>query len=245
MKKNKIKKILKLRKLTKFSIILCKKSLIKNKWDINKTIKYLRVKENKKKQNIKNLKYGIVYSMVNEDNKLGHLIQLKVKTEEVSYNNILLKLLKKILKISLYYKCKNIKEILKSKYNENISIKNELLDKSIMFKDNIIINKFFIIKSDYIYNYNHYNNKISSLIGYIKINKNKKINKKIIKYISLDIIGNESLSLKKDIKYINKYYNSNNIDPFFLKRINLNIKQFLYYFKNIKIYDYYIINMVS
>ncbi|WGH25333.1 MAG: hypothetical protein NHF87_00980 [Candidatus Shikimatogenerans bostrichidophilus] len=243
MNKKQLKKILELRSFTKFSIIFCKDALKKNNWDIKKAIKYLRKKEDKKLINDNNLNYGIVYSMVNKSKKLGHIIQLIVKSEEVSNNKILFKLLKKILKISIYNNCKDIKQILNSRINKDIIVKNELLDKSIMFKDKIIIKKLINIKADYIYNYNHYNYKLSSLVGYNIKNKNKKINKKIIKYISLDLIGNELLNKENKIYNINKYYNNKNIDTNFLERININLKKYLYYLKNINIYNYNIIRI--
>ncbi|MDH3004547.1 MAG: hypothetical protein NHF90_00050 [Candidatus Shikimatogenerans sp. JK-2022] len=241
MKKKQYEKILKIRKLTNYSLILCKKALIKEQWNIKKAIKYLIKKEGKKKINKDKLKYGLVYSEVNKTQTIGHIIVLKVKSEEVSNNYIILKILKKILKISLLNKCKNINEIYKSRINKDKNIEKVLLDKNIMFKDSIIIYKFLKLKSDYIFNYNHYNYKLSSLIGF-KIKKINKIILKILKYISLDIIGNYLLKEKNLVK-LNNYYNSETIDPTLLKRINLDIKEYLYYIKYIKITDYYITNI--
>ncbi|WGH24598.1 MAG: hypothetical protein NHF92_00945 [Candidatus Shikimatogenerans bostrichidophilus] len=241
MKKKIIKKILKLRKLTNYSIILCKKALIKNNLNIKKTISYLINKENIKYIDLKKLKHGLVYSKLNNSKTLGHIIELKVKYEDVANNKILLELLKKIIDISLINKCKNINDIYNSNFSKNKNIKDILLDKNIMFKDTIRINKFKKIKSDYIFNYNHYNNKISSLIGF-KIKKINKIVKRIIKYISLDIIGNINL-YNKSIDYLNKYYKNINIDPLLLKRIKLNINKYLYYLNYIIIYKYHIINI--
>ncbi|WGH25150.1 MAG: hypothetical protein NHF96_00960 [Candidatus Shikimatogenerans bostrichidophilus] len=243
MKKKILKKILKLRSFTKFSLIYCKNALKRNNWDINKAIEYLREKSNNIKINDNNLKYGLVYSKINKSKNLGHIIQLNVKSEEASNNKILFKLLKKILKISINNNCKNISQILNSKINKDITIKNVLLDKSIMFKDKIIIKNFFSIKADYIYNYNHYNYKLSSLVGYNIKKKNKKINKKIIKYISLDLIGNELLNKENKIYNINKYYNNKRIDKNFLERININLKKYLYYLNNININNYNIIKL--
>ncbi|MDH3004372.1 MAG: hypothetical protein NHG08_00040 [Candidatus Shikimatogenerans sp. JK-2022] len=242
MIKKQLKKILKLRKITKFSIILCKNSLIKNNWNIKKTIKYLRKNEFNNKINIKKYKFNFCYSKINKKCTLGHIIKFKVINEDTIKNKKLLILLKKILYISIKKKCKNIKEL----YNEKIynkKIKNKLLDYSIMLKDKILIKKFKILKSNFIYNYNHFNNKLSSLIGF-KFLKNIKFNnniKRIIKYISLDIISNNK-NKKQNINKYNIYYHSNKIDPFLLERIDLNIKKFLKIFKYIIIYKYYIFN---
>ncbi|WGH24782.1 MAG: hypothetical protein NHF88_00945 [Candidatus Shikimatogenerans bostrichidophilus] len=241
MKKKKINKILKLRKITNYSIILCKEALIKNNFDINKTLKYLIHKEDIKNININKLNNGLVYSKLNKNKTLGHIIELKVKYEDVANNIIIFKILKKIINISIINKCNNINDIYKSKFNKNKNIKDILLENNIKFKDTIKISNFKKLNSDYIFNYNHYNNKISSLIGF-KIKKNNNIIKRIIKYISLDIIGNNKLN-NKNIKFLNKYYNNNNIDPILLKRIGLNINKYLYYFKYIIIYNYYIINI--
>ncbi|MDH3004334.1 MAG: hypothetical protein NHG00_00835 [Candidatus Shikimatogenerans sp. JK-2022] len=241
MTKKEIKKILKIRKLTNFSFFLCKESLKINNWDIKKSINYLRIKEGNKNINLNNLKFGIAYSYLNKSKTLGHIIELKVNNKEVANNKKLLKILKKIIKISILNKCKKINDLYKLKFSKNKDIYTLLLDYSIMFKDSIKINKFKILKTNYIYNYNHYNNQIASLIGYkIKINNFKKL-KKIIKYISLDLISN-FLNKKKEIKKINNYYKSDKIDPLLLKRIGINKVRYLYYLnKYINIYDYYII----
>ncbi|WGH24968.1 MAG: hypothetical protein NHG14_00950 [Candidatus Shikimatogenerans bostrichidophilus] len=237
IRKNKLK-IINLRKLTQFSYLLCRNALIKNNWNINKSIIYLRKLESNKKENNSKLIYKVFYSEVNKEKNLGYIIGLKAKTEEVTKNKILLKFLKKILKLCLNYHYKTINDIY-----ENDLIKNELLDKNIMFNDKIIINKLVCIKSNYVYNYNHFNNKIISLIGF-KIKKNNKLIKRIIKYISLDIISKNSLFKNNyDILKLNYFYKTNkNIDPLLLKRIRINLKKYIYYLKYINISNYYIIN---
>ncbi|WGH28086.1 MAG: hypothetical protein NHG07_01010 [Candidatus Shikimatogenerans bostrichidophilus] len=82
-KKKELQKIIKLRKLTNFSILTCKKALLKNNFNIKNSYYYLLNKENKKyniyiKKNIK-LKNGLIYSSVNKKNNIG--IILKINTE--------------------------------------------------------------------------------------------------------------------------------------------------------------------
>ncbi|WGH25467.1 MAG: hypothetical protein NHG13_00490 [Candidatus Shikimatogenerans bostrichidophilus] len=240
MKKKEINKILKLRKKTKFSILSCKLSLIKKNWNFKKAIKYLR---NKEKKNIldNNLKFGLIKSKINKKKNLGYVIKLSFSNDFLEGSSIIKKILNKLLLISIKKKCKDIKDLLKIKYKKNL-IKDILLDKSIMFKEKIIISDFLQIKEPYIFNYNHYNNKIVSIVGFkINTKNKKKINKLIFKYIALDIITNPLFFKgKKNIKLINKYYNNKKIDKKFLELINISLKKYLYFFKYIVITNYYI-----
>ncbi|WGH25695.1 MAG: hypothetical protein NHF89_00990 [Candidatus Shikimatogenerans bostrichidophilus] len=237
MKNNYIQKIIELRKITKFSIKLCKESLKKTKWNIKKSIKYLKNNELKKKYNEK-LYNGIVYSKINKNKNIGVIIKVKTESDFITKNINFIILLKKIINIS--FNCVNIKEILNTKINNNKSVIEEILENKLMFKENIIIYDFVKIKTDYVNCYNHHNNKFSSIVGikykkkYIKV-KNKII-KNITKNIAIDIIANNNLYKKKNI---NKYYNNKKIDIFFLKRINITLEEYLNIFKKyIYIYDF-------
>ncbi|WGH27087.1 MAG: hypothetical protein NHG12_00975 [Candidatus Shikimatogenerans bostrichidophilus] len=241
---NKLKKIIKLRKLTNFSILICKKSLEKNKFNIKKSFKYLIKKENKKynillKKKIK-LNNGLVYSSINKKKNIGIILKINTESDYIINNNFFKKFLIKINKIIFKKKIKNKNKLLKNK-----NIKNEILKNIIRFKENIIISKFYYFKDDYINYYNHYNYKITSIVSF-KL-KNKIYNKKIIKNISNIIaiyIIIKNLNIK--LKYINKYFLSKKIllDNNFIKKIKLNKNEYLKYFKNnIYINNYKLLNL--
>ncbi|WGH26059.1 MAG: hypothetical protein NHF93_00970 [Candidatus Shikimatogenerans bostrichidophilus] len=204
LEKNKIiKKIIKLRKITKLGILICKKALNKNKFNIKNSIKYLKNKVINSKYNYitkKKLNNGITYSNINNKKNIGIIFKVKTETDFIINNKYFKKFIKKIIKISLKFKIKNKKKLFK-----NNIIKNEILNLNIIFKENIIINDYYYIKNDYINNYNHHNNKLSVIIGINIIDNYKKINKKkiynITKYIIFYIIiNNIKIKKKKKIK---------------------------------------------
>ncbi|WOX79369.1 hypothetical protein [Candidatus Shikimatogenerans bostrichidophilus] len=242
--------ILKLRKLTKFSILLCKKALTINKWDIKKSIEYLRKKfKSKLKNNNYKINNGIVLSKINKKKNIGVIIKINVNSDFIINNINFKNFIKKIIKISFKSNINNIKDLLK-----NSIVKNEILDKNIMFKDTIIISNFYKIKCDYINNYNHHNYKFSSIVG-LKINYKNiyNLNYNFIYYISKNIaiyiiINNLIINNKKFLIKLNKYFFSkeffiNNKKIFY--KFKYNHKKFLYIFKNnikIKYFKYYLIN---
>ncbi|WOX79110.1 hypothetical protein [Candidatus Shikimatogenerans bostrichidophilus] len=248
IKQNKI--ILKLRKLTKFSILLCKEALTINKWDIKKSIEYLR---NKFKSKLKNNNYkinnGIVISKINNEKNIGVIIKINVNSDYIINNIYFKNFIKKIIKISFKSNINNIKDLL-----NNSIVNNEILDKNIMFKEKIIISNFYKINCDYINNYNHHNYKFSSIVGF-KINYKiiSNLNYKFIYYISKNIsiyiiINNLIINNKKYLIKLNKYLFSkdffiNNKKIFY--KFKYNHKKFLYIFKNnikIKYFKYYLVS---
>ncbi|WOX79239.1 hypothetical protein [Candidatus Shikimatogenerans bostrichidophilus] len=247
-KKNSL--ILKLRKFTKFSILLCKKALKKNKWDIKKSIEYLRKKINSKlKNNNYKINNGIVISKINRNKNIGVIIKINVNSDFIINNIYFKNFIKKIIKISFKSNINNIKDLLK-----NSIVKNEILDKNLMFKETIIISNFYKIKCDYINFYNHHNYKFSSIVG-LKINYKNiyNLNYKFINYISKKIsiyiiTNNFIINNKKNLIKLNKYFFSkdffiNNKKIFY--KFNYNHKKFLYIFENnikIKYFKYYLVS---
>ncbi|WGH27602.1 MAG: hypothetical protein NHG11_00870 [Candidatus Shikimatogenerans bostrichidophilus] len=241
--KYEIKKIINLRKKTNFSITLCKKALEKNNLDIEKSIKYLRkLKINNNKKIINN--NGIIYSSINKKKNIGVILKINLISDFVINNNLFKKFVKNIIYIIFKKKIKNKKELLNNKI-----INNKLLDLNIMFKEKIVISNFFLLKSNYVNIYNHYNYKLSSIVGFKlknnKIKKNKKKNK-ILKLITKNIAINILVKkLKK--KKINKYFLNKKklLELNFLKRIKLNYNEYINFFKKniyIKNFKFFILN---
>ncbi|MDH3003828.1 MAG: hypothetical protein NHF95_00895 [Candidatus Shikimatogenerans sp. JK-2022] len=228
-----LKKIIKLRKITKLSIEVCKKSLIINNYNIKKAFNYIIINNKDLIEKInfnKKLNNGIVYTKVNKKKNIGILLKIKTESDYILKNKYFKFFLKKIIKIIFKYKINNLKLLLNNK-----KIKFLIFKIMLFFKEKILIDKLFYFHDYFIDYYNHYNNKITSVVCFKK-KTNKKNILKISKYIAMFIVA-------KNIKCknINNYFISKNIlnDNFFLKKINLNKKKYLFFFKkNIYIKKY-------
>ncbi|MGD6858674.1 MAG: translation elongation factor Ts [Enterobacteriaceae bacterium] len=170
--KNIIDLIKEMRKITKISILDCKKLLIKNNYDINLAIR----ESNKIFGNYffynDNQFSGIV--ITKSKNNFGSIIKLSCLTDFVSRNELFFNLGKEIVNYVTKNKIKSV-NLIKKIFSKKI---NTLSNK---FKENINISKFKILNKDKIFDYSHYNR-----IGCIMscVGENNDLLKKIVMHIA-------------------------------------------------------------
>lgn len=192
--KNKIEIIKKIRKITNISILLCKKALEKNNFNIKKTLLYLK-NINIKRKNIP--KEGIIINKIKNNKAI--MIKINCETDFTSRNKEFELFCKKILNFCFKKKNISLKDI-----NKNFYLKKKYLISK--FKENIIIKKICILKNKNLYNYLH-NKRIGTILKYKnysnknKLKKIKKISMHITamnpKYINLKEIKKKTINKEK------------------------------------------------
>ncbi len=235
---NKINLIKKIRNITQISILKCKNALIKNNFDLNKTLKYLK---NKKFNFTKNSNYEFINTKTKKNKAV--IIKFSCETDFVS----------KTYEFKIF--SKNVINFILNNKNITLNYINNIFEKEknyliSKFNENIIIKKIFYLKNKYVSSYNHLN-KIGVILSANKINNKKKINKKKLKKIAVHIASTKtkfinlsnipnSIYTKTKNKLIklklNKYNYKKNIKNK-LKEICL-LNQYFLYNNNIKIKKY-------
>ncbi len=201
MNKINISLLKKLRKKTQLSIDKCKKALLLNDNNLEKSIKYL--KNLNYYINDNNLKYGLISNKIKS--KKAAMIKINCKTDFTTLNKEIINFSDLILNFILKNNILYLEEI-KKKFHKKINfLKNK-------FNENIKIKDFCLLKGKYINNYLH-NYKIGTIILVEKINKNNiKLDNKKIKKISMHITAsNPNFISINDIPDIIKYDLINNI----------------------------------
>lgn len=190
IKKITAKLVMSLRKKIGAPLMECKKALIKFNGNFLESEKFLKSKLNKKLfcLSLKKLYNGIITIYINKEKTIGTMLEIKCETDFVSKNLDFLKFAKKISKLinnknSIQYTKNKLKKI-KNKKIENLRL--NLINK---INENILINKFFKIKTNHkLISYIH-ENKIGVIVEY------EGKNKKIIKEIAMHIAAMKPLGL--------------------------------------------------
>lgn len=206
--------IKKIRLITGLGILECKNALIKNNYNFNKTINYLK-SYNKIYYLINNeLKQGIIKIKFNS--KFGIILEINCRTDFVSKNYKFNKFA--LLILNFCYKQKlnlnKVNEYFKQKLNNLIK----------QLGENIYIKKIIYLKKYIVYGFVHYD-KIGVLISVKKINNNLNLDNNNLKLLCMHIISQQP-----------KYISRNKIKKYIIN------KEFLNYYKStLKLNNNYII----
>ena len=208
-----------LRTISGLGILYCKKALIKANGNIDHAIKIMREdgKIIAKKRSHKISSEGILISKINNNKRIGCIVEINCETDFVSKNNEIYNYGNLVADYALSYKESNVSNILLYK-KDGIILKDIQDNLVVKTGENIIINNIYIMEAkqeENIFHYSH-NKKISTLVS-IKGKVNSCLGKDIAMHIlamnpmvinSINIpktiINNEKLIYEKQILKINK-----------------------------------------
>jgi elongation factor Ts len=166
------KDIIYLRKLTHESISKCKDALIKSKGNVEEAVSLLKNTNFSINQNIDiSNNEGIVMGCLNNNKNKGILLKINCLTDFVSRNSIFIDFVNKLKIHALYYD--DLQNLLSSCFEDKVSIQDELLHLSNILGEYISLTGFQVLYSDIVYLYNHFGNKLSSLVGVVNNNINQ------------------------------------------------------------------------
>ncbi|MCX7833192.1 MAG: translation elongation factor Ts [Ignavibacteria bacterium] len=163
-----IKLIKELREKTGAGMANCKEALIETGGDIEKAIEYLRKKgaATAAKRAEKVAKEGAVKIAVSEDKKSASIIELNCETDFVSKGEKFQKLSEKIANICLKNKVKNVDDALKTKDENNLTVKDNIDDLVASVGEKVELRrvKFVEISDGFVSSYLHFGSKLGGLV---------------------------------------------------------------------------------
>lgn len=239
-----------IRNKTGISYILCKEALIKNNYDLNLSIEYIKkfndnlvvLKKDRK------VKSGFIYFLMDDLNKTIVIIDAGSETDFVSKSNDFSIYLNKIANLILYdddYKLnfyKNLNDI-KLDFKINV-ILNEMINK---FQENIVINRIrkYFTSDGILFYYVHKVQNINKIFSFVSITEQSSNYRDLAHdiamhitamkptYLSILDVPNSVLSDLKEKKnvannLINNYYVENVLlEQYFIKDNKINIKSLI------------------
>ncbi|MEI6901349.1 MAG: translation elongation factor Ts [Bacteroidota bacterium] len=156
----------KLRQMTGAGMMDCKKALQETEGDFEKAIDYLRKKGQKvaEKRSDRAANEGIVLAKCTDDNKFGAVIMLNCETDFVGKTDEFKQFGKDIIDLVIKNRPKTIDELLATglgaiTVNEKL---NEMLGKT---GEKIQLAGYEFIESPYVTAYNHFGNRLATIIG--------------------------------------------------------------------------------
>lgn len=186
--------IIKLREISGFGILDCKKALIVMEGNLEKAIEYLR-KTSKNKTYIRsnhNTTQGVLVSKINSSNKKGIIIGINCETDFVAKNDLFIKLANKIAEIAI--NCNNKNDLLSSSIGDR-SVKEILFEHMTIIGEKLTLNIFEKLESYFVSTYLHHGNKIASLVGLSSASGEVSI---IGKELAMQIVAMNPISLNEE-----------------------------------------------
>ncbi|CAL4320074.1 translation elongation factor Ts [Buchnera aphidicola] len=182
--KNLSENIKKIRTITGLGILNCKKALLKNKGDIQKSINYLRKKGKSKVRNkfIKKTTQGSIF--ICHTKCLGVILEINCETDFVSRDTFFKSEGNKIINLCFKKKFVNLKSV--QDYFEDTRIK--LIS---ILGENINFSNYFMLKGNFIHSYVH-----GSRIGVLLKSNSKSL--KYVKKIAMHIAASNPLYLSPE-----------------------------------------------
>jgi elongation factor Ts len=185
----------KLRKITGAGMMDCKKALTEANGDFERAKELIREKglaiANKRAD--REASEGAVIATVSADKKTGVLIALKCETDFVAKNEDFVDLAEKILNVALENKPANLEEL------KNLKIDGQSIDELVTERSGLTGEKmelayYDIINAEYVQNYIHMGNKLSTLVG---LNKSIE-DEQVAKDVAMQIAAMNPVSIDKD-----------------------------------------------
>ncbi len=157
-----------LRKQTGAGMMDCKKALIETGGDMDKAIDVLRKKGQKvaAKRADRESSEGVVLSATSDDFKTGVMLSLNCETDFVAKNDSFISIANTILKIAIDNKVNSIEDLKQLQYDNSMSISEKLIEQTGVIGEKIELNNYSLIQAEYVSNYIHNGNKLSSLVGF-------------------------------------------------------------------------------
>lgn len=195
-----IKLIKELREKTGAGMANCKEALIETGGNIEKAVEYLRKKgaATAAKRAEKVTKEGAVKIAVSGDKKSAVIIELNCETDFVSKGEKFQKLSDKIADIALKNKTNNVDDLLKTKDENNLTVKDNIDDLIASVGEKIELRrvKYVEINDGFISSYLHFGSKLGGLViirGMFTEQAHDLGNK-----ISMQVVAMNPMSIKRD-----------------------------------------------
>lgn len=156
----------KLRQMTGAGMMDCKKALQESEGDFDKAIDYLRKKGQKVagKRADRDANQGFVYAATTADQTFGAVIMVNCETDFVGKTEDFIHFSKEILEIGISNRVKSVAELMPlSSGNTTVEERlNEMLGKT---GEKIQIAHFDIVEAPVVFAYNHFGNRLATIIG--------------------------------------------------------------------------------
>lgn len=156
----------KLRQMTGAGMMDCKKALQESEGDFDKAIDYLRKKGQKVagKRADRDANQGFVYAATTADQTYGAVIMVNCETDFVGKTEDFIHFSKEILEIGISNRVKSVTELMPlSSGNTTVEERlNEMLGKT---GEKIQIAHFDIVEAPVVFAYNHFGNRLATIIG--------------------------------------------------------------------------------
>lgn len=185
----------KLRKITGAGMMDCKKALTEANGDFERAKELIREKglaiANKRAD--REASEGAVIATVSSDKKTGVIIALKCETDFVAKNEDFVGVAEKILNIALENMPASLDEL------KNIEIDGKTIEELVIERSGVTGEKmelayYDMIKAEYVQNYIHMGNKLSTLVGF-----NKSVeDEQVAKDVAMQIAAMNPVSVDKD-----------------------------------------------
>lgn len=163
-----IKLIKELREKTGAGMANCKEALIATDGNIEKAIEYLRKKgaATAAKRAEKVTKEGAVKIAVSDDKKSAAIIELNCETDFVSKGEKFQNLSQKIAEICLKNKVNNVEDLLKTKDENNLTVKDNIDDLVASVGEKVELRrvKYVEINDGFVSSYLHFGSKLGGLV---------------------------------------------------------------------------------
>lgn len=160
----------KLRQMTGAGMMDCKKALQETEGDFDKAIDYLRKKGQKvaEKRADRDANEGIVLAKTTEDNTYGAVVMVNCETDFVGKTEEFKQFGKDLIDLGVQNRAKNVDDLLVLKIGA-ITVAEKLSEMLGKTGEKIQIAHFECIESAYVTAYNHFGNRLATVIG---LNKN-------------------------------------------------------------------------
>lgn len=158
--------VYKLRDMTGAGVMDCKKALVESDGDFDAAIDILRKKGQKlaTKRAERDANEGIVIAKTSDDKTFGAILMLNCETDFVGKNEDFVKTASSFLDAALAAKVKTHEELLAFPINGR-SISDLVTDLVGKIGEKITLSHYASIEAENVVVYNHYNRRISSIIG--------------------------------------------------------------------------------
>ncbi len=156
----------KLRQMTGAGMMDCKKALQETEGDFDKAIDYLRKKGQKVagKRADRDANQGFVFAQTSEDKTYGAVIMVNCETDFVGKTEDFINFSKEVLSLGIASRVKNAADLMPLS-NGSATVEerlNEMLGKT---GEKIQIAHYEIIESPAVFAYNHFGNRLATVIG--------------------------------------------------------------------------------
>ena len=186
----------KLRKQTGAGMMDCKKALEEADGDFNKAVEVLRKQGQKvaAKRSDREASEGVVLAGATPDQKFGALVMLNCETDFVAKNDDFVALASKILDIALNEKPSSRDELMKAKFNDELTIEEKITEQTGVIGEKLELGSYETIEGETVVAYIHPGNRLASLVG---MNKEGDL-QEVARDVAMQVAAMAPISLDSD-----------------------------------------------